>query len=179
MQEEGGTESLAAAERGLAWLKSEQLRDEPGDWQRQRPNLAGGGWPFQFTNSFYPDLDDTAAIVWAMRRSRDGAAYAEPVERALNWLVGMQSSNGGFAAFDVDNTHYRLNLIPFADHGALLDPPTSDVTARVVTVLALPTGRRTAPRWHARSGTCAANRNPTAHGSDAGAATTSMAPGRC
>ena len=136
MQEEGGTESLAAAERGLAWLKSQQLRDEPGDWQRQRPNLAGGGWPFQYKNSFYPDLDDTAAIVWAMRRSRDSAAYAEPVERALNWLVGMQSSNGGFAAFDVDNTHYRLNLIPFADHGALLDPPTSDVTARVVTVLA-------------------------------------------
>jgi squalene-hopene/tetraprenyl-beta-curcumene cyclase len=136
MQEEGGTEALAAAERGLAWLKSQQLRDEPGDWQRQRPKLAGGGWPFQYKNSFYPDLDDTAAIVWAMRRSRDSAAYAEPVERALNWLVGMQSSNGGFAAFDVDNTHYRLNLIPFADHGALLDPPTSDVTARVVTVLA-------------------------------------------
>jgi squalene-hopene/tetraprenyl-beta-curcumene cyclase len=75
--------------------------------------------------------------VWAMRRAGDAASYAASVERALDWLVGMQSSNGGFASFDVDNTHYRLNHIPFADHGALLDPPTSDVTARVVTVLAI------------------------------------------
>ena len=63
--------------------------------------------------------------------------YSQPVDRALDWLVGMQSRNGGFAAFDVDNVHYQLNHIPFADHGALLDPPTSDVTARVVTALAI------------------------------------------
>jgi squalene-hopene/tetraprenyl-beta-curcumene cyclase len=137
MQEEGGAEAVAAAERALQWLKAEQLLTEPGDWQRQRPGLAGGGWAFQFKNSFYPDLDDTAVIVWSMRRARDPARYALSVERALDWLVGMQSSNGGFAAFDVDNTHYRLNHIPFADHGALLDPPTSDVTARVLTVLAV------------------------------------------
>jgi len=137
MQEEGGAEAVTGAERALLWLNGEQLLDAPGDWQRKRPKLAGGGWAFQFKNGHYPDLDDTAAIVWAMRRARDAAAYAQPVERALDWLVGMQSRNGGFAAFDVDNTHYRLNHIPFADHGALLDPPTSDVTARVVTVLAL------------------------------------------
>jgi len=137
MQEEGSAEALAAAERALEWLKGEQLLEEPGDWQRKRPNLPGGGWAFQFKNSYYPDLDDTAVIVWGMRRTRDPGAYAQPVKRALDWLVGMQSSNGGFAAFDVDNTHYRLNQIPFADHGALLDPPTSDVTARVVTVLAV------------------------------------------
>jgi len=137
MQEEGSAEAVAAAERALLWLMGEQLLDAPGDWRHKRPRLAGGGWAFQFKNGFYPDLDDTAAIVWAMRRARDAAPYAQPVERALDWLVGMQSSNGGFAAFDVDNTHYRLNHIPFADHGALLDPPTSDVTARVVTVLAL------------------------------------------
>ncbi len=137
LQEEGSPESLAAAERSLEWIKGEQLLDEPGDWQRKRPHLKGGGWAFQYKNSYYPDLDDTAVIVWGMRRAREPAHYDYSVKRALDWLVGMQSANGGFAAFDVDNTHYRLNQIPFADHGALLDPPTSDVTARVVTVLAL------------------------------------------
>lgn len=137
MQEEGSATAVDGCEQALEWLRDRQLLDEPGDWQRSRPNLPGGGWAFQFANSFYPDLDDTAVIVWAMRRARDPGRYADRVERALDWLVGMQSSNGGFAAFDVDNVHYRLNYIPFADHGALLDPPTSDVTARVVTVLAL------------------------------------------
>jgi squalene-hopene/tetraprenyl-beta-curcumene cyclase len=137
MQEEGGGESIGAAERALQWLKGEQLLTQPGDWRRSRPHLAGGGWAFQYKNDFYPDLDDTAVIAWAMRRARDYPAYAYAIARALDWLVGMQSSNGGFAAFDVDNTHYNLNQIPFADHGALLDPPTSDVTARVVTALAV------------------------------------------
>ncbi len=136
MQEEGGPESAAMAERALRWLKGEQLLNQPGDWRRQRPALPGGGWAFQYKNDFYPDLDDTAVIVWGMQRAGDRSAYGHSIERALNWLVGMQSRNGGFAAFDVDNTHYRLNQIPFADHGALLDPPTSDVTARVVTALA-------------------------------------------
>jgi squalene-hopene/tetraprenyl-beta-curcumene cyclase len=118
-------------------LKARQLLNEPGDWQVKRPDLPGGGWPFQFGNGHYPDLDDTAAIAWAMRRSNQPERYAESLGRALDWLVGMQSTNGGFAAFDVDNTHYNLNYIPFADHGALLDPPTSDVTARTVAVMAL------------------------------------------
>jgi squalene-hopene/tetraprenyl-beta-curcumene cyclase len=137
MQEEGSSETIDAAERALQWLRGEQLLDAPGDWQRQRPGLPGGGWPFQYKNSHYPDLDDTAVIVWAMRRARQPADYEYAITRALDWLAGMQSRNGGFAAFDADNTHYRLNQIPFADHGALLDPPTSDVTARVVLALAL------------------------------------------
>jgi squalene-hopene/tetraprenyl-beta-curcumene cyclase len=112
------------------------LLDEPADWQVNRPGLAGGGWAFQFANGHYPDLDDTAVVVWAMHQARDSGRYTESMRRALDWLVGMQSKNGGFAAFDADNTSYYLNKIPFADHGALLDPPTSDVTARVVTVLA-------------------------------------------
>jgi squalene-hopene/tetraprenyl-beta-curcumene cyclase len=98
--------------------------------------LAGGGWAFQFANSYYPDLDDTAVVAWSMHQARDSTRYSESVRRAMDWLTGMQSKNGGFAAFDADNTSYHLNKIPFADHGALLDPPTSDVTARVVTVLA-------------------------------------------
>ena len=136
MQETGDESSHEASSRALDWLKSKQLLDEPGDWRVRRPNLAGGGWAFQFANDFYPDLDDTAVVAWTMHQARDSARYAESVRRALDWLVGMQSRDGGFAAFDADNTCYYLNKIPFADHGALLDPPTSDVTARVVTVLA-------------------------------------------
>ena len=130
-------EAGAAAERALDWLAPRQLLEEPGDWRVSRPRLPGGGWAFQFANAFYPDLDDTAVIVWAMHRAADRSRHAQAIGRALDWLVGMQSRSGGFGAFDVDNTHFRLNQIPFADHGALLDPPTSDVTARVVTALAL------------------------------------------
>ena len=136
MQETGDPRSLAAADRALDWLKPHQLLDEPGDWRINRPGLRGGGWAFQFANPHYPDLDDTAVVAWAMHQSGKSGEYADSIDRALDWLVGMQSTNGGFAAFDVDNTHYRLNQIPFADHGALLDPPTSDVTARVATLLA-------------------------------------------
>ena len=137
MQEVGCPDALAAVSRGLRWLQPRQLLEAPGDWRTNRPRLAGGGWAFQRANSYYPDLDDTAVVAWAMHRSEERDRYLPAVDRALDWLVGMQSSNGGFAAFDVDNTSYYLNEIPFADHGALLDPPTSDVTARVVTVLAL------------------------------------------
>ena len=136
MQEAGDESSRDAATRALDWLKTKQLLDEPGDWRVRRPDLPGGGWAFQFANDFYPDLDDTAVVAWAMHQARDSVRYDESVRRALDWLVGMQSRDGGFAAFDADNTCYYLNKIPFADHGALLDPPTSDVTARVVTVLA-------------------------------------------
>jgi squalene-hopene/tetraprenyl-beta-curcumene cyclase len=136
MQEAGCSASLAASTRALDWLQTEQLLDEPGDWRVDRPNLKGGGWAFQFANDYYPDLDDTAVVAWSMHQAPNAADYAESVRRALDWLVGMQSKNGGFAAFDADNTSYYLNKIPFADHGALLDPPTSDVSARVVTVLA-------------------------------------------
>jgi squalene-hopene/tetraprenyl-beta-curcumene cyclase len=137
LEEAGGPNALAAALRGLEWLLPRQLLEAPGDWRLRRPHLAGGGWAFQRANAHYPDLDDTAVVAWAMHLSGDRQRYAQAVNRALDWLVGMQSSNGGFAAFDVDNTDYYLNEIPFADHGALLDPPTSDVTARVVTALAL------------------------------------------
>ena len=136
MQEAGDARSTDASIRALDWLKTRQLLDEPADWQVNRPGVAGGGWAFQFANSYYPDLDDTAVVAWAMHQARDSARYTESMRRALDWLVGMQSKDGGFAAFDADNTSYYLNKIPFADHGALLDPPTSDVTARVVTVLA-------------------------------------------
>ena len=120
----------------LDWLIPNQILDAPADWQENHPGLAGGGWAFQYANPHYPDLDDTAAVAWALHQA-DPYAYRESIERAAEWLAGMQSRNGGFAAFDTDNTYYYLNEIPFADHGALLDPPTSDVTARCTGFLAL------------------------------------------
>ena len=136
LQTVGDAESLAAARCGLDWLVSRQVLQTVGDWCARRPDVPPGGWPFQYGNAYYPDLDDTAVVAWSMHQAGAAAPYAHAIERSLEWLVGMQSRNGGFAAFDADNTHYRLNLIPFADHGALLDPPTSDVTARVITILA-------------------------------------------
>ena len=121
--------------RTLDWLKERQLLDEPGDWRDQRPNLRGGGWAFEYANPHYPDLDDTGVIGWAMHRT-GLERYHQSIRWAADWLNGMQSKNGGFGSFDVDNTHYYLNEIPFADHGALLDPPTSDLTARCITLLA-------------------------------------------
>lgn len=136
MQETGDPAAIGASSRALDWLQTEQILDEPGDWRVNRPGVAGGGWAFQFANGHYPDLDDTAVVAWSMHQAHNAEDYSENIRRALDWLVGMQSVNGGFAAFDADNTYYTLNKIPFADHGALLDPPTSDVTGRVVTVLA-------------------------------------------
>jgi squalene-hopene/tetraprenyl-beta-curcumene cyclase len=120
--------------RGLDWLQPRQLLDEVGDWSDRRPNLRGGGWPFEFGNDYYPDIDDTPVVAWSMLESGQNR-YQENIERAAEWICGMQSRNGGYGSFDADNTHYYLNEIPFADHGALLDPPTSDVTARCVTFL--------------------------------------------
>jgi squalene-hopene/tetraprenyl-beta-curcumene cyclase len=122
--------------RALQWLKARQLLDQVGDWSETRPRLMGGGWPFQFHNDHYPDLDDTAAVAWAMLQDGSGE-FDEAVLRAADWIQGMQCTGGGFASFDTGNTHYHLNEIPFADHGALLDPPTADVTARCVTLLAM------------------------------------------
>ncbi len=131
----GKSGTHASLTQAYDWLKSVQLSDEPGDWQIRRPDLAGGGWAFQFANPYYPDVDDTAIVGFAMADS--GLADLDSsIHRAANWVAGMQSQNGGFGAFDVDNTYYYLNEIPFADHGALLDPPTVDVSARCAMLLA-------------------------------------------
>ena len=121
------SDSLANA---YTWLKSKQLLDEPGDWQISRPNVKGGGWAFQFNNPHYPDVDDTAVVAFAMTEAENATELNDSVHQATRWIAEMQSKNGGYGAFDVDNTYYYLNEIPFADHGALLDPPTSDVSAR-------------------------------------------------
>ena len=93
------------------------------------------GWAFQYWNDYYPDVDDTAVVVMTLDRS--GRHHYQPaITRATEWTIGMQNKNGGWGAFDADGTSYYLNHIPFADHGALLDPPTADVSARCISMLA-------------------------------------------
>jgi squalene-hopene/tetraprenyl-beta-curcumene cyclase len=120
--------------RALDWLEGKQVLDVAGDWAANRPGLRPGGWAFQFENPHYPDLDDTAAVALALDRFAS-IRYRAAIDRAAEWVIGMQSRGGGWGAFDADNTHYYLNHIPFADHGALLDPPTADVSARCVSFL--------------------------------------------
>ncbi len=140
LQEEASPRAQEHLHLALKWLQDRQLEDQPGDWRENHAGLKGGGWPFQFRNPHYPDLDDTAAVAWAMHQSRQ-ERFQLSLQRAADWICGMQSKNGGFASFDSDNTSYYLNEIPFADHGALLDPPTSDVSARCALFLSL-VGRR-------------------------------------
>ena len=118
-----------------AWLVARQVTDIRGDWALLRPDATPGGWAFQYENAHYPDVDDTAVVGMLLHRNGD-PAHADSVNRARDWVLGMQSRNGGWGAFEADNNHEFLNHIPFADHGALLDPPTSDVTARCVSFLA-------------------------------------------
>ncbi|HXG78247.1 MAG TPA: squalene--hopene cyclase [Methyloceanibacter sp.] len=146
--EVGGADYEHRAMVCLDWLAPLQVADTVGDWAARRPNVRPGGWAFQYANPYYPDLDDTAVVAMAMDRAMarlDESAHGqvrETTHRAREWIIGMQSKNGGFAAFDADNEYYYLNQIPFADHGALLDPPTEDVTARCVSMLAQLGGQR-------------------------------------
>jgi squalene-hopene/tetraprenyl-beta-curcumene cyclase len=137
--EAGGKEALEPAIAGLQWLKPRQVLDVRGDWAVKQPDARPGGWAFQYNNAYYPDLDDTAVVVMAMDRARRADQtldYDAPIARAREWIESMQSRNGGWAAFDINNLEYYLNNIPFSDHGALLDSPTEDVTARCVSMLA-------------------------------------------
>jgi len=136
--EVGGEQAAARVGKGLAWLKPLQVLDVKGDWVERKPDLRPGGWAFQYANPHYPDLDDTAVVVMAMDRAQQAAGkdgFDGAIARGREWVEGMQSRNGGWGAFDVDNSYYYLNNIPFADHGALLDPPTEDVTGRCLSML--------------------------------------------
>jgi squalene-hopene/tetraprenyl-beta-curcumene cyclase len=137
--ETGEERAVAQARKGLDWLVPMQVLDVPGDWTARRPDLRPGGWAFQYANPHYPDVDDTAVVAMAMdrwQRVTGQPDYRASLDRAKEWILGMQSRNGGWGAFDADNEFYYLNNIPFADHGALLDPPTEDVSARCLSMLA-------------------------------------------
>jgi squalene-hopene/tetraprenyl-beta-curcumene cyclase len=158
--------ALSSAAR---WVLDEEIRG-PGDWQVRRPDLAPGGWAFEFDNDVYPDTDDTAEVVLALRRVQPTGRAA--IERGLRWLAGMQSKDGGWGAFDADNTRELVNKLPFCDFGAVIDPPSADVTAHIVEAFAAEGQTESAG---APSG-CCARRKATDPGSAGGAPITSTAP---
>lgn len=142
-----------ALTNAAGWILSKEVRMH-GDWSVKRPNLEPGGWYFEFANEFYPDIDDTAMVIMALAKVADppipplsrtgeptptlrgrhewGGGRLDAMRRGLNWLCGMQGKDGGWASFDVDNNRRIFNAIPFADHNAMLDPSTSDITARIL-----------------------------------------------
>ncbi len=135
LMESGEPANSQPLEKACEWLLEREITDTMGDWSWKRPSLKPGGWAFQYRNDYYPDTDDTAMVIMALHRA-DPDRYGEVIERSSKWVLGMQSKSGGWGAFDAENGHYYLNNIPFADHGALLDPPTADVTARCISMLA-------------------------------------------
>lgn len=122
--------------KGADWLLARQTRTA-GDWMVSAPGAKPGGWYFQFENELYPDVDDSAVVVMALCKLEmaDRAKQRESIARGYQWIMAMQSSNGGWGAYDRDNSKMVFNLIPFADHRALLDPPTSDLTGRCLEML--------------------------------------------
>ena len=130
-----------ALRRAARWLAGEEITVD-GDWKVRRPNLAPGGWAFEFANDRYPDVDDTAEVVLSLLRVAEDDNGS--IERGVAWVEGMQCADGGWAAFDVDNTRTMCRMLPFCDFGELIDPPSADVTAHVVEMLAA--AGRTGPR---------------------------------
>jgi len=120
------------------WLLSKEVRHK-GDWAVKRPNVEPSGWYFEFANEFYPDIDDTAMVLLALRHtaSSNKAEFDAATARAVRWLLAMQSRDGGWAAFDADNDTHSLSEVPFADHNAMLDPTCPDITGRVLEALCL------------------------------------------
>ena len=134
----GMIENNADITNSVEWLLSKEINSK-GDWSETKPLLQPGGWAFQYNNSFYPDVDDSALVGMVLDRfnkKKPSKKVSDAIERTRLWIKGMQSKNGGWGSFDCDNTFSYLNKIPFADHGALLDPPTVDVTARCLSFLA-------------------------------------------
>jgi squalene-hopene/tetraprenyl-beta-curcumene cyclase len=138
-----------ALRKAAGWVLDEEIRG-PGDWQVRRPGLAPAGWAFEFDNDGYPDVDDTAEVVLALARvslphsgagqrtvsANTGSTVMAASERAVTWLTGMQSKDGGWGAFDADNTRKLVNRLPFCDFGEVIDPPSADVTAHTIEALA-------------------------------------------
>ncbi|MHB1501126.1 MAG: squalene--hopene cyclase [Candidatus Dormibacteria bacterium] len=147
--------SHQAVRRAVDWLVAREVK-KPGDWAVRLPGVTPGGWPFEFYNDQYPDTDDTAVVLCALtaagHRRGDGTPAGQAMARALGWLVAMQGSDGGYAAFDADNNRRWVERLPISDFGEVLDPPSPDVTAHVVEALARCGGRDLAlAKWRAVS----------------------------
>jgi len=122
--------------KATQWLLDREVR-KPGDWKIKSPDLEPGGWAFEFLNDWYPDVDDSGIVMMAMKdvKLNDSKAKNDAIKRGIDWCLGMQSKNGGWGAFDKDNTKHILNKIPFADLEALIDPPTADLTGRMLELM--------------------------------------------
>ena len=133
---ESGAAPRQALARTADWLLTKEVRRK-GDWSVKRPNTEPSGWYFEFANEFYPDIDDTAMVLLALKHSKASRPEEQRAaeRRAVEWLLAMQSSDGGWAAFDVDNNWEFLADVPFADHNAMLDPTCPDITGRVMEAL--------------------------------------------
>lgn len=136
LQEAGLPPNHPALVKAARWLMDQQILG-PGDWQIKNPNVKPGGWAFEFRNDFYPDVDDTAFVLMALQRVDypDRTRIEQSVRRGLAWMISMQNCDGGWGAFDRDNDCTILTQVPFADHNAMIDPSTEDVTARVIECL--------------------------------------------
>jgi len=136
LEEAGLPPDHPALVKAAEWILSKQVVG-PGDWQVKNKDAEPGGWAFEFRNDFYPDVDDTAFVLMALQRVKypDPARMDAAMRRGIQWLLSMQNRDGGWGAFDRDNDREFLCNIPFADHNAMIDPSTADVTARVVECL--------------------------------------------
>jgi squalene-hopene/tetraprenyl-beta-curcumene cyclase len=136
MQEAGVPTDHPALIKSSQWLLDCEVRSK-GDWQMKSPDLMPGGWAFEFLNDWYPDVDDSGFVMLALKniKVRDKKQKEQAIKRGITWCLGMQSENGGWGAFDKDNTKHLLNKIPFADLEALIDPPTADLTGRMLELL--------------------------------------------
>lgn len=125
-----------AAVQAAEWLLAQEVKIR-GDWRIKCPELKPGGWAFEFRNDHYPDVDDSGFVMLAIRDAAvaDPESRDEAIRRGIDWCLGMQSRNGGWGAFDRDNTKHLLNKIPFADLEALIDPPTADLTGRMLELM--------------------------------------------
>jgi squalene-hopene/tetraprenyl-beta-curcumene cyclase len=134
---ESGSATPESVARATGWLLAKEVRQR-GDWSVKRPKAEPSGWYFEFANQFYPDIDDTAMVLLALAHSRNAGlpGVEESAQRAIGWLLAMQSGDGGWAAFDADNNWEFLNNVPFAGHNAMLDPTCPDITGRVLEALA-------------------------------------------
>ena len=135
---EAGYSSAPGLTKAADWLLDREIRRK-GDWSVKRPHTEPSGWAFEFENDWYPDIDDTAMVALAFPhlRASNPQAQRQTAKRAINWLLAMQSSDGGWAAFDVDNNWEILTHVPFADHNAMLDPTCADITGRTLEALAV------------------------------------------
>ena len=136
MQEADVPTDHPALVKAAKWLLDLEVRRK-GDWQVKSPELEPGGWAFEFLNDWYPDVDDSGFVIMAIKniKATDSKHKDQAIKRGIAWCLGMQSQNGGWGAFDKDNTKHMLNKIPFADLEALIDPPTADLTGRMLELM--------------------------------------------